>query len=93
MKLKALIGATAVTLGAATITMPMLAGTAATAATSAPRTVAASLAVGQSDAGVSSTALSTWQTDGIVFAMAYANGVLYVAASSRTHCRLVCRRA
>ena len=77
MKLKALFGTTAVAFGAAMITMPALA-TAATAATAAPRAAAVSQAVGQSDGGVSSTPLSAWQTNGIVFALAYANGVLYV---------------
>ena len=72
MKLRALFGATAVTLGAAMVTMPALA---ATAATSAPRAAAAGQATGQPDGGVSSTALSTWQTNNIVFALAYANGV------------------
>ena len=75
MKLRALFGVTAVTLGAA---MVAVAAPAATAATSAPRTAAVSQAIGQSDAGVSSTALSTWQTNNIVFALAYANGVVYV---------------
>ena len=40
-------------------------------------TAALGSAAGQSDAGVSSTALSSWQTDGIVFALAYGNGVVY----------------
>ena len=78
MKLRALIGGTAVTLGAATVSMPALTAPAAVAASSAPRTAAVSQAAGQPDGGVSSTALSAWQTNGIVFALAYAHGVLYV---------------
>jgi hypothetical protein len=79
MKLRALFGATAVALGAAMITMPALAAPAATAAPRSPQVAAVSQGVGQSDAGVSSTSLSTsWQTNNIVWALAYANGVLYV---------------
>ena len=47
----------------------------ALAASAAP--AAPALVVGQPDGGVSSTALSSWQTDGTVFALAYANGVVY----------------
>jgi concanavalin A-like lectin/glucanase superfamily protein len=36
------------------------------------------LPVGQADGGVSSNALQTWQTDNVVWSMAYANGVAYV---------------
>ena len=63
-----IFGAAAVALaaGVGTVAVP-----AATASTSAPGAVAASQAVGQVDGGVSSAALSTWQTDGIVFALAY----------------------
>src|ERR1039457_1132952 len=78
MKLRALFGATAVAVGAAMITMPALAAPAASAAPRAPQAAAVSQGVGQSDNGVSSTALSTRQTNGLVFAMAYASGVLYV---------------
>jgi hypothetical protein len=78
MKLRPLIGATAVALGAAMVSAPALTATAATAVASAPRAPAVIQAVGQPDAGISSTALSTWQTNNIVWAMAYAHGVLYV---------------
>ena len=54
---------------------------AATASTSAPRAVAAGPVVGQVDGGVSSAALSTWETDGIVFALAYGNGVVYAGGT------------
>ena len=53
---------------------------AAMASVSAPRVVAAS-PVGQVDGGVSSAALSSWQTDGIVFALAYGNGVVYAGGT------------
>ncbi len=36
------------------------------------------LPVGQADGGVSSSVLQTWQTDNVVWSMAYANGVVYV---------------
>src|SRR6266702_2755761 len=69
-----LFGSVAVALGAA---MGTVAVPAATASVSAPRAVAAVQAVGQVDGNVGSTALSSWQTDGIVFALAYANGMVY----------------
>ncbi|MGD0374764.1 MAG: LamG domain-containing protein [Streptosporangiaceae bacterium] len=78
MKFRVLSAVTAVALGGAMAAMPALTAPEATAATSAPRAPVASQAVGQPDGGVSSTALSTWQTNNIVFALAYANGVLYV---------------
>ena len=53
----------------------------AMASTSAPRAVAAGPVVGQVDGGVSSAALSTWETDGIVFALAYGNGVVYAGGT------------
>ncbi len=53
---------------------------AAVASVSAPRAVAAS-PVGQVDGGVSSAALSTWETDGIVFALAYGHGVVYAGGT------------
>jgi concanavalin A-like lectin/glucanase superfamily protein len=68
----------AVALGAA---MGAAAVPAAIASTSAPRAVAASPTVGQIDGNVSSTALSSWQTDGIVFALAYGNGVVYAGGN------------
>jgi hypothetical protein len=84
LKLRALFGGSAVALGAAMLTMPALTAPAATAATSAPgapaapRAAAVRPAVGKPDGGVSSTALSSWQTDNIVWALAYAKGVVYV---------------
>jgi Concanavalin A-like lectin/glucanases superfamily len=73
-----IFGTIAVALGAAlgTVAVP-----AATAATSAPRAVAAAPAVGQVDGNVGSAALSSWETDGIVFALAYANGVVYAGGN------------
>ncbi len=53
----------------------------AVASTSAPRVVASSPVVGQVDGGVSSAALSTWETDGIVFALAYGHGVVYAGGT------------
>lgn len=73
-----LFGAVAVALGAA---MGTVAGPAATASTSVPRAVAASQVVGQVDGGVSSAALSSWETDGIVFALAYGSGVVYAGGT------------
>ena len=78
MKLRALISITAVVLGASIFTIPSLTASATTAATDVPRALTVSSAAGQPDGGVSSTALSTWQTNNIVLALAYANGVLYV---------------
>jgi hypothetical protein len=81
MKLRTLFGVTAVALGAAMVTMTAPTASAAPAAPAAPRAAAAPKAAaavsGTPDGGVSSTALQTWQTDGIVWALAYANGVLY----------------
>jgi Concanavalin A-like lectin/glucanases superfamily len=75
MKLRTLVGATAVMLGAAMVSAPSLTSTAANAA------VSASAAVGQVDGNVSSTALSSWQTDGPVFTLAYGNGVIYAGGT------------
>ncbi|HUZ55968.1 MAG TPA: LamG domain-containing protein [Streptosporangiaceae bacterium] len=69
-----LFGAITVALGGA---VGAVAVPAATASTSAPRTVAISQVVGGVDGSVGSAALSSWQTDGIVFALAYGNGVVY----------------
>ena len=52
----------------------------AVASVSAPRAVASN-PVGQVDGGVSSAALSTWETDGIVFALAYGHGVVYAGGT------------
>ena len=43
--------------------------------------VAASPTVGQVDGGVSSAALSSWETDGIVFSLVYGNGVVYAGGT------------
>ena len=75
---RVLFGTIAVAVSAA---LGMLAVPAAIASTSAPQAVAASPAVGQVDGGVSSAALSTWETDGIVFALAYGNGVVYAGGT------------
>ena len=64
MKITVVFGATALALAAATVTtMPPLQVSAGTA--------------GSSDAGVSSTPLSTWQTNSTVWALAYSGGVVY----------------
>ncbi len=64
MKIRVLFGAAALALATATVTtMPALQASAGTA--------------GSSDAGVSSTALSTWQTNNTVWALAYSGGVVY----------------
>ena len=86
MKLRALFGATAVALGAIMVTMPALAAPAATAATAAPQAVAVSQAVGRPDGNVNSTARASWQTDNIVWALAYAKGAVY-AGGQFTHAR------
>jgi len=72
MKLRALAGVTAVMCGT------VLVSGASLAAPAVPVQAAVSQAVGQVDGGVSSAPLSTWQTNNIVFALAYAKGVLYV---------------
>ena len=75
---RTLFGTIALALAAAmgTVAVPT-----AIASTAAPRAVAASPTVGQIDGNVGSTALSSWQTDGIVFALAYANGVIYAGGT------------
>ena len=73
MKIRPLYGFAAVALSAAVVTAPALA---ASASPTAPKAVSAPL-VSQPDGGVSSTALSSWETDGTVFALAYSNGVVY----------------
>ena len=81
MKLRALFGVTAVALAAATVTMPALpasADTTAVAARSAMQTPPPNPPVGAADGNVSATALSSWQTDNTVWAVAYGNGVVYV---------------
>ena len=87
MRTKFFFCITAVISGAALITATPAAiatgtggrGASHDAATSSP-------AAGQSDAGVSSTALSSWQTDGTVFALAYGSGAVY-AGGQFTHAR------
>ena len=86
MKLRALFGATAMALGAGMVTMPALAAPAAIAATAAPRAAAVSQAVGRPDGNVNSTARSSWQTDNIVWALAYAKRAVY-AGGQFTHAR------
>jgi hypothetical protein len=76
---RVLFGTVAVALGAAMGTVAALA--VATASTSAPRVVAATQAVGQVDGNVGANALSSWQTDGIVFALAYGSGVVYAGGT------------
>ena len=61
--------------------MGVVAVPAAMASGSAPRAAAAGAAVGQVDGGVSSAALSSWETDGIVFALAYGHGVVYAGGT------------
>jgi hypothetical protein len=74
-----LFGTIAMALAAA---MGMAVVPAATASTSAGRAVAAAgQTVGQVDGNVSSTALSSWETDGIVLALAYGNGVIYAGGT------------
>jgi hypothetical protein len=63
------------------IAMSIVAIPAAIASTSSPQAVAASPPAGQVDGNVSSTALSSWQTDGPVFALAYGNGVVYAGGT------------
>ena len=63
MKIRAICAASAVALGV-------------TAMAALPATAASPL--GQSDANLSSNALQTWQTDNVVWAVAYGNGVVYV---------------
>ena len=81
MRLKVLCRATVVALAAsAAVALPAVhasAATSASAARSAPG-IPASLPVGAADGNISSTALSSWETDGTVWALAYANGVVYV---------------
>ena len=78
MKLRALFGVTAVTLGAAMVTM--IAPAASAAAYGAPGGRGTEGGGGrQRHAGRQRQldGLQSWQTDGIVWALAYANGVLY----------------
>src|ERR1700722_18408756 len=66
-----IFAAAAVALAAATGTVAVPAATAS----------AAGPVVGQVDGNVSSAALSSWETDGIVFALAYGNGVVYAGGT------------
>jgi hypothetical protein len=74
MKIRPLYGFAAVALSAAVVAAPALT---ASAAPKAPTAVQLPTVVGQPDGGVSSTALSSWETDGTVFALAYSHGVVY----------------
>lgn len=85
MKVRVLCAASAAALGA--LALAALPGVQASAAglSAATKSVLTSAAttpppppVGQSDGNVSSNALSTWQTDNTVWAVAYGNGVVYV---------------
>jgi hypothetical protein len=81
MRIRVLCAASAVALGAtAMAALPAVAASAASSAHLAKSAAAApaSSPVGQADANLSSTALQTWQTDNIVWAEAYSNGVVYV---------------
>jgi hypothetical protein len=79
MKLRVLFGATAVALAAATVsTLPASAATVTVAKPSALQAPTPNPPVGVSDGNVSSNALSSWQTDNTVWAVAYGNGVVYV---------------
>ncbi len=85
MKMRVLGTASAVALSAAMLAvLPAVQASGATMAPSAKSVAAAKataptpLPVGQSDGNVSSSALSTWQTDSTVWAVAYGNGVVYV---------------
>jgi Concanavalin A-like lectin/glucanases superfamily len=81
MKLRALFGTASVALAAsAAVALPAVPASAAAAAAAAStaREAPASLPVGAADGNVSSNALSTWETDGTVWSLAYANGVVYV---------------
>jgi hypothetical protein len=84
MKLRVLFGAAAMTLAAsAAVALPATQASAAPAAHSAKvatmaKAASASLPVGAADGSVSSTALSSWEVDNTVWALAYANGVVYV---------------
>ena len=73
-----LFGTVAVAVAAAIGTVAVQAATAST--TAAPM-VAATPTVGQVDGGVSSAALSSWETDGIVFSLVYGNGVIYAGGT------------
>lgn len=81
MRLRILSGVAALALAVPVATaFPAMQASAATAAPAAKSALKApaSLPVGVADGNVSSTALSSWETDGTVWALAYANGVVYV---------------
>ena len=85
MKIRVLGAASAVALSAAMLAvLPAVQASGASSAPSAKSVAAVKataptpLPVGQSDGNVSSSALSTWQTDSTVWAVAYGNGVVYV---------------
>jgi hypothetical protein len=83
MKIRVLCAASAAAVGIAVMAaLPAGAAPAAPTARSAVTAAAnapAPLPVGQSDGNLSSNALQTWQTDNTVWAVTYANGVVYVA--------------
>jgi len=83
MKIRVLSAATAAALAAAAlVAFPVVQASAAISGSAAQAVVTANAPppppVGQSDGNVSSNALQTWQTDNTVWALAYANGVVYV---------------
>jgi hypothetical protein len=84
MRLRSLGAASAVALSTAVLAaLPMVQASASSMTPSTKSAVAVKATlppppVGQSDANLSSSALSTWQTDSTVWAEAYANGVVYV---------------
>ncbi|HEX3924223.1 MAG TPA: LamG domain-containing protein [Streptosporangiaceae bacterium] len=80
MRIRASLAAVAALAATAAVTLPATQASAAGAAPAARAVTRtpASLPVGAADGNVSSTALSSWETDGTVWALAYANGVVYV---------------
>jgi large repetitive protein len=82
MKKRVLWAAAAAAAGIAMVgATPAVAAPAASVAkanASVAMTTPTPLPVGQADGGVSSNALQTWQTDNVIWSMAYANGVVYV---------------
>ncbi|MBV9382868.1 MAG: LamG domain-containing protein [Streptosporangiaceae bacterium] len=84
MKLRVLSGAAALALAASAAAGPAVRAAAAVPPASSPGTTRAALPAGAADGNLSSTALSSWETDGTVWAVAYANGVVY-AGGQFTH--------
>jgi Concanavalin A-like lectin/glucanases superfamily len=78
-----LFGTIAVALAAAmgTVAVPALTASASATKAAAAAQTAAAQTVGQVDGNVSSAALSSWETDGIVFSLVYGNGVIYAGGT------------